>query len=121
LYTVIKAAGQIALLCGISLASGILASFFHLPLSGNILGIIILYFLLQCNIVSMDWVELGANILLAEFLLFFIPSAVGVIQYRNLLLTNGPYILLVIVLSTIIVMAITGLSAKKIEHIQEGQ
>ena len=116
MYTALKGAGQIAFLCALSLLSNYIVEFFHLPLPGSIIGIFILFFLLQTKIIRMEWVELGANLLLAELLLFFIPSAVGIIKYQNLLATDGLRILFVIIFGTIIVMACTGLSAKKIAH-----
>lgn len=46
----------------------------------------------------------GADFLLGELLLFFIPPVVGVIQYQDLLIISGWKILLVILISTTLVM-----------------
>jgi holin-like protein len=114
LYKLLKETGQVALLCGLSVLSNLLAERLQLPLPGSIVGIFILFFLLQCKIIRIEWVELGANLLLAELLLFFIPSAVGIVQYQNLLIKNGLPLLFVIIAGTVIVMALTGLFAAKI-------
>lgn len=114
MHKALKGVVQIAMLCALSLISNFIVRYFGLSLPGSIIGIFILFFLLQTKIIRMEWVELGANLLLAELLLFFIPSAVGIIRYQQLLYTDGLSILLVIVAGTIIVMAATGLSAKKI-------
>lgn len=116
LYTALKAAGQIAVLCILSCFSNFLAEFFHLALPGSIIGIFILFLLLQTKAIRISSIELGANLLLAELLLFFIPSAVGIIKYETLLETDGINILLVIILGTVLVMTCTGLAAKKIAH-----
>lgn len=121
MQTTIKATGQIALFCLLSLFSNYLVEKFHLSLPGSIIGIFILFFLLQTNILRIEWVELGANLLLAELLLFFIPSAVGIMKYQNLLLTDGLRILLVIIPGTILVMVCSGLTAAKISHVRSKQ
>lgn len=111
---VLKGVAQISLLCALALISNTISTFFALPLPGSIIGLVILFFLLQFNILRMEWVELGANLLLAELLLFFIPSAVGIIQYQSLLLANGVQILTVVIVGTTVIMASSGLIAKKI-------
>lgn len=116
MYTALKTIGQVAFLCILSVFSNYLVQFFHLPLPGSIVGIFILVLLLQTKIISIKQVELGANLLLAELLLFFIPSAVGIIKYENLLEANGVRILLIIAAGTVIVMASTGLVAKIIAY-----
>ncbi|AMA73095.1 MULTISPECIES: CidA/LrgA family holin-like protein [Aneurinibacillus] len=117
--TLLKGAGQIALLCVFSLVMNKLVDFFHLKIPGSILGIFIIFTLLQTKIIRLEWVELGAKWLLAELLLFFIPSAVGIIKYKSVLVNDGVYVTMVIVFSTAIVMACTGLVAKKIAERKE--
>jgi holin-like protein len=116
--TVLKGLTQISLLCALALISNYMSTRFSLPLPGSIIGLVLLFFLLQFNILRMEWIELGANLLLAELLLFFIPSAVGIIQYQSLLLTNGIQILTVVIVGTILIMASSGLIAKKIAVIR---
>jgi holin-like protein len=91
-----------------------LAEHLHLPVPGSLLGIIVIFILLQTNVIQLNWVDLGAKWLIAEMLLFFIPSAVGVIQYKSLMLSNGLRILLVIMSSSIMVMACAGVIAQKL-------
>lgn len=76
----------------------------HLPIASGVLGFFILLFLLQMKWLRIKQIEQGADVLLAELLLFFIPPVVGVIQYQQLLLTSGWKILFVIMLSTAMVM-----------------
>jgi len=118
LYTKCKGAAQIIVLCAISILSNFLVDVLHIPLPGSIIGILILFLLLQSKMIRVEWIELGANFLLAELLLFFIPSVVGVVRYSDLLRTEGVHLLIIIVLSTIIVMTCAGVSAKKILYIR---
>lgn len=49
-----------------------LSTYLHLP--GSVLGLLLLFLLLQVKIVKVEWVELGAALLLAQLLLFsFLP------------------------------------------------
>jgi holin-like protein len=91
-----------------------LADYLHLPIPGSILGIILIFVLLQTKTIRLDWVDFGATWLIAEMLLFFIPSAVGVVQYKSLMLDNGLSILLVIACSSLTVMISAGMIAQKL-------
>jgi len=95
---------------------GFAAKLLHIPLPGSMLAMIALFLLLQFGIVKMSWIEIGVNFLLAELLLFFIPSAVGMIKYKSLLLKNGPEIIIVIIISLVTAMACSGWIADKIAN-----
>ncbi|OBA02302.1 holin [Paenibacillus polymyxa] len=111
---------QIAVLMAFSLILNALVSWLHLPIPGSIVGMLILFVLLQTGLVRLSWIEVGANWLLAELLLFFIPSAVGVMNYWPMLEHDGMSIMLVVLLGTFLVMACTGMIAsllgKRKEH-----
>lgn len=112
--TFIKSTGQVTGLVIFSLVINKLTEWTHLPLPGNIVGIVVLFALLHFRIVKLEWIDLGAKWLLAEMLLFFIPPVVGVIEYKELLLANGVQIVVVILLSLLTVMAVTGALAEKL-------
>ncbi|GAA0136439.1 CidA/LrgA family holin-like protein [Paenibacillus sp. YSY-4.3] len=112
---------QIILLFFISMAMNGLAELLHLPIPGSILGIIVIFALLKSNIIKLSWIERGANLLLAELLLFFIPSAVGIMKYIPLLESDGVRILVVVISSTFIVMLSSGLIASRITKRGEGK
>lgn len=109
--TVFRSVIQIALLLVFSAALNALVNWLHWPVPGSIIGMVILFILLQTGVVRLSWIEAGANWLLAELLLFFIPSAVGIMDYGPMLEHNGMSILLIVLLGTFIVMAVTGLVA----------
>lgn len=85
-----------------------------LPIPGSMFGLLLLFLALNFNIVKIEWVEQGAGWLLAELLLFFVPSAVGIVNYQEIISVQGLGIVLLITISTIIVMGITGITADKI-------
>jgi len=115
----IKGLIQVAILVAFSYIMGKISDMLHIGIPGSILGIIILFILLKTNIVKLKWIEIGGNWLLAEFLLFFIPSAVGVIQYKSMLMDNGIKIILIIILCSALVMTCSGFIAEKIMHRKE--
>ena len=88
------------------------SEYFNLPIPGSIIGIIIMFVLLKLKVVKLAWVELGAKVLVAEMMLFFVPSVVGILKYQQLIMANGLHILIVIVVSTVSVMLSCGLMSE---------
>lgn len=115
----LKVLGQILFFVLISYLMNGLASLLHLKIPGSILGIALVFLLLQTKILKLEWVDLGAKWLLAEMLLFFIPPAAGMIQYQTLLLSNGFRILLVVACSTVTVMVCAGLLTERLAKLKE--
>lgn len=103
-----KTACQVALFIVIARLSDALVGWLHLPVPGSIAGILILFALLKLRILKLEWIELGAKWLLGEMLLFFIPAAVGIVNYGGLVASSGWQIAFTIVVSTAAVMAIAG-------------
>lgn len=108
---IMKGILQVALLMGFSELLNVLVRWLHLPVPGSIIGIALVFILLQTKVIKLEWVELGANWLLAELLLFFIPSAVGIMNYIPMLEHDGVRIIVIVILSTILVMVSSGLLA----------
>jgi holin-like protein len=84
-----------------------------LPIPSSMVGLLVLLLALLLGIVKLEWIEQGGNWLLAELLLFFIPSAVGIINYDELLSWQGVESILLIGLSTFIVIGSTAFIAEK--------
>lgn len=66
---------------------------------------------------ALGWVkpaalQLGAGLLMAEMLLFFIPALMSLLDYGGLLRQDGWRILLVIGVSTLLVMLVTALTVE---------
>lgn len=112
---------QVAGLYLLLLLGNLLAELLHLPIPGSIVGLVLLFLLLKLNIVKVQWIESGASLLLSQLLLFFIPSAIGVIEYKSLFGIDGLKIIAVIVLSSLVVMACTGLSAEQVTRWKRGK
>lgn len=81
---------------------------FNLPLPGNVLGMVILFVLLMTGVVSLKWVEEASSFLIKHLAFFFIPIAVGLMNFGPLFLQNGISLLIVIVGSAAIGIYVTG-------------
>lgn len=78
-----------------------------LPLPGSVLALGVLLLLLATRVVPLADLRRGADWLLAEMLLFFIPAVMAVSQHAALLRSDGVRIVGVILLSTVLVMTAT--------------
>lgn len=117
---IVKSIVQIGFLYFLLLIGNSIARLLHLPIPGSIIGLVLLFLLLQFHIIKLEWIELGAALLLSELLLFFIPSAIGVIDYDVLFGVQGMKVVLVIVGSAIIVMFVTGYTAQWLGRRKKG-
>ena len=67
------------LILSIYFAGELVSKLLHLPIPGNIIGMILLFLLLTSNIVKVEKVEPLANFFLDHLAFFFIPASVGLI------------------------------------------
>ena len=103
---------QIIIILAVWGCADVLQKLLNLPVASGVLGFFLLLFLLEMKWLKLAHVERGADLLLAELLLFFIPPVVGVIQYQDLLIASGWKILLVILISTALVMMVSVYSVR---------
>ena len=103
---------QIIIILAVWSCAYVLQKLLNLPVASGVLGFFLLLFLLEMKWLKLAHVEHGAELLLAELLLFFIPPVVGVIQYQDLLIASGWKILLVILISTALVMMVSVYSVR---------
>jgi holin-like protein len=99
-----RIAAQSALLAGVWYAADALTRAAHLPVPGGVVGLVLLLALLFCGGVTPRWVKAGADWLLSDMLLFFIPAAVAAVKYGGLFRADGWRLALVVVGGTLMVM-----------------
>ncbi len=95
---------QSALLAALWFVADFAARRLNLPVPGSVVGLAILLILLLTGGVAPKWVKAGADWLLSNMLLFFIPAAVAVVQYGGLFKSDGWRLALVVVAGTLTVM-----------------
>lgn len=99
---------QVGLICAFWLAGEMLVRLGGLPLPGGLVGLAIVLGLLATRGLSIFSMKRGADWFLADMLLFFVPAVLAVLDHREFFGIMGLKILLVILLSTAAVMAVTG-------------
>jgi holin-like protein len=80
----------------------------HVPLPGNLLGMLLLTLGLCTGMVKLDWVESASNLLLRHMMLFFVPILVGVASYLKWIAGDPWPIVLSLVLGPLVVMLVSG-------------
>lgn len=78
-----------------------IAEFFHLPIPGNVIGMILLFLLLQMKMIKLEWVDLTSSFLVKHLALFFIPISVSLMTMGGLFLKFGLPLALALVISLI--------------------
>ncbi len=82
---------------------------FGIPAS--IYGLLLLFLGLTTQIIKLNWIYFGANLLIRYMAILFIPVSVGIIQYGDLLSTQGKALLIPNILSTCLCMVCLGFFA----------
>lgn len=91
----------------LALAEGIVY-FTNLSFPSSVLGMVLLTFFLHIGWVKLHWVKAISELLVANLGLFFVPPSIAVMLYFDMIVTNFWTISIVIVLSTVIVLIVTG-------------
>ncbi len=81
---------------------------FHVPLPGNVLGMLLLFGLLSTGLVRESWIQEGATLLTKHLAFFFVPIAVGLMAWGPLFRREGHWLLLALVVSTLAALLASG-------------
>lgn len=100
---------QVLLIVLVWLACDQLGRRLLLPVPGSLLAMALLLVILLAGAVPAASLRRGADWLLAEMLLFFIPAVMAVWEHLPLMRAQGGRILVVILVGTVLVMGTTAL------------
>lgn len=98
---VIKFIGQVLFLWVIYMIGNEAASFLHLPIPGNVLGMVLLFLLLLGGVVRVEQLSLASDFLLKHITFFFIPIAVGLLNWVDLFYQHMFVLTLMILVSAV--------------------
>ncbi|MFM0338698.1 CidA/LrgA family protein [Paraburkholderia fungorum] len=115
---VTRIAVQSAALAGVWFVADFVARRLHLPVPGGVVGLIALLALLFCGGVAPRWIKAGADWLLSDMLLFFIPAAVAAVQYGGLFRDDGWRLALVVVAGTLMVMVAVAFAVEQAARLE---
>lgn len=99
---------QFSIVLGVWIAGEIAVKFFHIPVPGNIFGMLLLFLLLYFKVIKLHMLEEITKFLLDHLAFFFIPSGVALIASLDILKEKWMSLLVIIILTTFIVIAVTG-------------
>jgi len=105
----------LAILLAVQFVGELLVGWANIPIPGNVAGMVILLLLLLSGLFKVEWIEEACDLLLSHLALFFVPAGVGVMVYFDLIAAQWLPISVSMVLSTFVVMAVTGWVEQKLE------
>ena len=85
-----------------------LVQWLHLPIPGNVLGMILLFILLLTGVIKLEWIDEASSFLLRHLVFFFIPITVGIMTLGAIFLKSGLLLIFILIVSASIGMIITG-------------
>lgn len=87
------------------------ATLLPIAIPGSIIGMLILFALLSSQILPAKWVKPGCNLFIRYMVLLFVPIAVGLMKYYDLVVDNLAPLLVSCLLSTLLVFVVVGYSS----------
>src|SRR5690625_1864802 len=105
---------QIGILYVLFLIGEWIADIFNLLIPGSVIGMILLLGLLFIRGVKLEWIEQGAGFMVRHLTFFFIPATVGIMQYYDVFAGKGFLLVIIVLISTILVMIVSGLMGQQI-------
>ena len=99
---------QLLLILTICFSGEVINRLFSLPIPGNIIGMVILFLCLYTGIIKLEMIADIAKFLLDHLAFFFVPAGVGLLAYLDVIKSSWLAILIISLITTIIVMIITG-------------
>lgn len=99
---------HVIILYGIYLLGNWIQITFNLFIPGSVIGMMLLLVFLLTNIIKVTWIEEGSKLIINHLTLFFIPATVGIMNYFALFKGNGFLLVVIALLSTALVMAVSG-------------
>ena len=105
-----KVFNQIGILLGVWAAGELVSQFIKniISIPGSILGMIILFLLLQFKIMKEETIKDVADFLLGNMAIFFVPAGVSLINSLGLITENMLVLLLSGTIATVVIMIVTG-------------
>lgn len=113
-----RLATELAVLLAIYMLGCQMAVWFAWSIPGGVIGMVLLLLAFALGVVKPAALQMGAGLLMAEMLLFFIPALMSLLDYGGLLRSDGWRILLVIGVSTLMVMLVTAFTVELVVRLR---
>lgn len=98
---------QVALIVGLFWICQGIETILPFPVPASVLSLLIMLVLLWCKVLKEEQVKDVADFLLGNLAFFFVPAAVGIMQYVDVICQNTVAFLTICVVSTILTFGVT--------------
>ncbi|MGL5348391.1 MAG: CidA/LrgA family protein [Peptostreptococcaceae bacterium] len=111
-----KILNQISIILGLWAVGEYISSFIDniVVIPGSIIAMILLFILLQLKVIKLESIEEVSDFFLNNMAIFFIPAGVSLINSLDIIADNVFVLIISVVLSTIMVMYVTGIVVEKL-------
>lgn len=93
---------------------------FGLPVPGNVIGMLLLFFCLYTGIIKLEMIEKASGFLLNNLAFFFLPAGVSLITCYSLLEGKWTEVLIITLVSTLVILVVTGLVVQLVQKCLSG-
>ena len=111
---------QFGIILGVTFVAEIIRRLIPLPIPAGIYGMIIMLLSLKTGIIKLEQIKDAAYFLIGILQLIFIPATVGLIVSYAGFLDVLPQSVLIVIVSSVITIAVTGRVAQKIQNAAKG-
>lgn len=108
LYWTLRVVLQVSLLTLFYLAGEFVNAHTLITIPGSLIGLILLFIVLEIKVVRPEWLGLGVNALLKIMPILFVPTLVALMNYGPLFMKSGLFLMFDLVLSSLIIFFMTG-------------
>lgn len=75
----------------------------------SIVGLLILFFCLTTQIIRVNWIFFGANLIIRYMAILFVPVSVGIMKYSDMLISQAKALLIPNIISSMVTLVVVGL------------
>ena len=112
---------QLAIILVVCFAGDVLCGLLPFQFSASVLSMLILLFLLAFKILKFDYIEGSANFFTSNMAVLFIPYGVKLLQYLDVIKQNMLLFLIIVLVTTPVVYAVTAFTAQLVMKLQKGE
>ena len=85
-----------------------LAELLSVGVPGSIFGLLLLFFGLTTQVIKVEWIMFGAELLIRYMAVLFVPVSVGIIKYSDLLVSQANALFIPNIVSTCVTLVLIG-------------
>lgn len=107
---------QIGILSLFFIVGATIQEYFNLVIPGSVIGLVLLFLCLFFNVIPERWIKDGAGFMTKHLIIFFIPATVGILNYYNLFIGKGFWLVIITIVSSLIVLVTSGYVSEKLSE-----